>query len=569
LQKLKLDAAMIAALTHASAKLVVEMDAGGTRVLLADQRTGQMIGGPDDLQKLGSIRAFVNRERKEALGIEAAKDVTQLAFLSEKLVKDTVDGFVMKPVDNSYGAAVRPLHAALLQAQENEKRVDENTSTANRDVYVQEIRRLFRSIGVAYADTICALTEGRSIKGLLKQRLFDEGVPEWVHSRFVSKTFTLERTGDLERIFFPSDPTKGLALTVKEWRSNDFVVKQGHLVLASVLIHELITDDGLLRALCGITDTISLDDEENPLIAKLLSSKATAMPVVNSADRVRELGGKTRSGFKFPNPSMDTVTGAIVALSTAVLRVYSANLQSVDLVGDYYATIVPGAVRREDLSPTNNFYVQWGKAQAKDRVWLQALRGGDGDLNLRVKLWRWLRTELRLSETARGGKALASALSLGEDGGVPTAGNTNGVIDDGDPEDLLLELPDLSSRSDAELVKPDRGLNLLRGLKDTEIPFWMQFQERVFPPKVGKKKQPVGVALTPLSQQGRVLLNRVKPISPYVAERMLSWLRSFSDERLQLAAIKVTNAEFDDIFSSQLEGEEDTQSELDWAEQEA
>jgi len=110
---------MSAALTRSGTKLVVELDAGGTRVLLADQRTGQLVGGPEDLQKLGTIRAFVNRERKEATAVEAARDVTQLAFLSEKLVKDSIDGFEMKPVDNSYGAALRPLHAALLQSQEN------------------------------------------------------------------------------------------------------------------------------------------------------------------------------------------------------------------------------------------------------------------------------------------------------------------------------------------------------------------------------------------------------------------------------------------------------------------
>jgi len=570
LQKLILDAAMSAALTRSGTKLVVEMDAGGTRVLLADQRSGQLVGGPEDLQKLGSIRAFVNRERKEATAVEAARDVTQLAFLSEKIVKDSVPGFEMKPVDNSYGAALRPLHAALLSSQENWKKVSENTSETKRDVYEPELKRLFTGVANAYTSVIAALTEGRSIKGLLKERLFEEGVPDWVHSRFTAKTFALDRTGDLEKIFFPTDPTKGLALSSKEWRNDGFLAKQGPLVKFSNLAYELINDDELLRSITGIAADVSLKDEENPLVAKLLAAKLVVMPPAEDADRVIELGSKSKSGFKFPTPSMDTVTGSIIALSTALLRVYSANLQSVDLVGDYYATIAPGAVRREDVTPTNNFYVQWGKAREPSRVWKSVVVGGGRDMSLRACLWRWIRIELRLSEKASAGKALACALMLNEDGTIPKngVGNDRLVLPD-DPHSLMLSDVPPQDRSPEELVKPNKSVNLLRDLKDTELPFWTKFQERVFPPAVGKKRQPVGMALTPLSPQGKLLVSRVKQFSPYVAGRILSWLRSFSDERLQLAAVSVTNAEFDDIFSSHIEDEDEAQSELDWAEQEA
>jgi hypothetical protein len=462
------------------------------------------------------------------------------------------------------------LHAALQISEENWKKVCDNTSQTNREVFEPEFKRLFTSIGNAYTSVICSLTEGKSIKGLLKERLFAEGVPEWVHSRFTAKTFALDRTGDLEKIFFPTDPTKGLAMTVKEWRDDGFLAKQGPLVRASVLAYDLINNDEFVRAITGIAPSIPLDSEENPLVAKLLAAKLVAMPPAQSADRVIELGSKSKSGFKFPTPSMDTTTGAIVALSTALLRLYSANLQSVDLVGDYYATIAPGAVKREDVTPTNNFYVQWGKTREPSRVWSKAIVGGLDDMNLRRSVWRWIRTELRLSEQAAAGKALALTLNLESNGSIPQKGvDVNGLIPEADPEDLSLTDFPIQDRNPEEMVKPNNSVNLLRALKDTELPFWTEFQERVFPPAVGKRRQPVGMALTPLTPQGKLLLGRVKQFSPYVASRMLSWLRSFSDERLQLAAISVTNAEFDDIFSSHLEDEEDAESVLDWAEQEA
>jgi hypothetical protein len=462
------------------------------------------------------------------------------------------------------------LHAALQISEENWKKVCDNTSQNHRTVLEPELKRLFTGIGNAYTDVICALTEGKSIKGLLKERLFSEGVPEWVHSRFTAKTFALDRTGDLEKIFFTTDPTKGLALTVKEWRDDGFLVKQGPLLRASSLAYDLINDDEVVRAITGIAHSIPLDSEENPLVAKLLASKLVVMPPAHTADRVIELGSKSKSGFKFPTPSMDTTTGAIVALSTALLRLYSANLQSVDLVGDYYATIAPGAVKREDVTPTNNFYVQWGKTREPSRVWSKVIVGGLDDMNLRRCVWRWLRMELRLSETASAGKALATSLNLKEDGSLPEKGiESNGIISDGDPEDLSMTVFPIQDRGPEEMVKPKNSVNLLRELKDTELPFWTEFQERVFPPAVGKKRQAVGMALTPLTPQGKLLLSRVKQFSPYVAGRMLSWLRSFSDERLQLAAISVTNAEFDDIFSSRFEDEEEAESVMDWAETEA
>lgn len=568
LHRLTLDAAMKAALTYAGAKLVIEIDAAGTRVLLADSRSNQLIGGPEDLQKLGSIRSFVNRERKEATGVESAKETTQLAYLVQTLVKDRNAAFEMRPVDTSFGAAMRPLKTALDQLIENEKRVDENTSIDGRALFEPEFKRLFHGAQNAYMDVIQALVEGRSIKGLLSENLFARGVPDWVHARITSKTFSLGVTEGLGKFFFPGDPIKGLALSAKEWRTSTFMKDQKVLTHASQLVYTLINDDELVRAITGIAADISLEDEENPVVSKMLKTKLVVMPLLADASQVISMGSKVRSGFKFPNPGMDTVTGAIVALSTAVLRVYAANLQSVDLVEEYYSTIVPGAVKREDVTPTNNFYVQWGKARDHSRVWIDAVRGAPLDLNLRQKVWRWLRTELRLSEKAKAGKALALALSLEDNGNVPTKGHTNGKINNVDsPEGellTLLEFPDGNPTMEASTAPA-----ISRELTAIEIPLWMEFQERVFRPRVGRKRQPVGLSLTPLTPQGKQLLMRVKQLSPYVAERMHSWLRSYSDERLQLAAVKVANAEFDDMFSSSLNDEKEAESVLDWAETEA
>jgi hypothetical protein len=566
--QLTLDAAMRAALTHAGAKLTVEIDASGTRVFLADARSNQLIGGPEDLQKLGTIRTFVSRERKEATAVEAAKELTQLTFLSNTVVKETQPDFVMNPVDSSFAAAMRPLQSALDQLVKNESLVTDNTSVNMRDVFLPMWKTYFHNTQAAYMDVVVALTKGTTIKGLLNQRLFERGVPDWVHARIVSKSFQLGQNEELGKFFFPADPIKGLALSLREWRDDDFLAKQGGLTVASQLLYTLVNDDELVQAICGLDDEFSFENEENPVLQRMLKTKLVVMPIHETPAKVIELGSKVRSGFKFPNPSPDTVTGALVTLGAAVLRVYAANLQSVDLVDEYYSTIVPGAVKRQDVTPTNNFYVQWGKAVDPSTVWRQIVRGGDSDMNLRRKLWRWIRTELRLSETASAGKALANTLGLAEGGGLPHGCPDGGKLDTKNSAHaafLLTRMPDPVISDPGKIAQV-----LTRGLTATEIPLWMEFQTNIFRPQGRKKRQPVGLSLSPLSQQGKQLVLRVKQLSPFVAERMTSWLRSFSDERVQLAAVRIANAEFDDLFASSLLDDVDSQSEiLDWAETEA
>jgi hypothetical protein len=277
---------------------------------------------------------------------------------------------------------------------------------------------------------------------------------------------------------------------------------------------------------------------------------------------VTEPASKTKAGWKFPSPSMDSIQGAINALSTALMRMYSANMQSVDLVGDYYATIVPGAVSRAAVTPTNNFYVQWANAQDPSGAWSKHMVGGT-TAEFRANVWRWIRTEMRLSEKAEGGKTLAIALLLNEDG-TPGALRTRDVqVEEPDPKDntkmvvvrkvqeYYPELNAPTNRSRAYSLSDNTKIDLMAPLAATEEAFWREFQKANFPSKKKGKKAvaAMGNTLTRLTPEGLGLTEEIEAkASPLLAERMRQWLRGFSDERVQRAAVKLANASFDELF---------------------
>jgi hypothetical protein len=569
---LTVDAATKAALTSTGAKLTIEIDTAGTRVFLADQRTGQLVGGPEDLARLGGIRSFVTRERKDAQGVEIAREVTQLAYKSAIAAGLDAPGMKNLSLESNYGAAVRPLLSVINIVGDNMKKLDANTNDKHREVLEKLLKTFFVKIRNAYFNMIILHTKGEDTKGKLHELLFESGVPEYVHAKLTNRGLVLDRGQELARVLYPSDPSKGIALTLKEWRSEAFRNKLGQVVLLnSGVVMKLVNDSNFLRTICKIDPAISLEDETNPSVAKLLKCRVAVMPPMSESEYVTDPASKTKAGWKFPSPSMDSIQGAMNSLSTALLRMYSANLQSVDLVGDYYATIVPSSVTKAAVTPTNNFYVQWSKAPEPTLEWLDRIRGGSTG-TARADVWRWLRTEMRLSEKAEGGKSLALCLLLNEDGSPAENEKRVVGVDEPDPKDntktirvskteeFYPEFPTLVTRVRSSSVpEPTGNSNLLRELDPTEIPHWKRFQADVFPSKKkkGTKGAAQGSTLTRLTKEGISLCEELETLSPHLADRMRAWLRGFSDERVQRAAVKLANASFDELFIEEAQDSDD------------
>jgi hypothetical protein len=572
MSQLTVDAATKVALTAASVKLTVEIDAAGTRVFLADQRTGQLVGGPEDLSKLGGIRAFVTRERREASGIEIARVITEIAYRATNQLATNNPAYEQRALESSFGASVRPLLLTLDRLEANRIKLVDNTNPKLRDQFEPWLADMFCRIKNAYFRHILLLTSGESKKGQLAEMLFQAGVAEFVHTKFTSQAFVLDRSQELCRVLFPQDPSKGLAFTIKEWSSIPFMRKQGrYMVRGSGALKQLICNERLIRAITKIDASIALTDESNPSVAKLLKSRVHVMPPMFELAYVTDPGSKLRGGWKFPSPTMDTPTGAMSALGVALLRVYSANLQSVDLVGDFYHTIVPGAVSRHAVSPTNNFYVQWAASERRKDAWIESFTCQGRDQNLRVATWRWIRMELRLSEKGEAGMALALALGLNTEAEPilvkrkvtrAQAPSPEGVANP-PLEEEIEDLPPIHSLAwDWVAMGPPKGLmDLRQPITATELPLVDQYHARVFPKlRKGKTRVAQGANLTRLGSDAKFLIASVEKLSPTLAARITTWLRGFSDDRLQSAASKLALAQFDELFVADDVGDDNESS---------
>jgi hypothetical protein len=248
--------------------------------------------------------------------------------------------------------------------------------------------------------------------------------------------------------------------------------------------------------------------------------------------------------------------GAVNALGIAMLRAYCANLQTIELVPNYYEVIVPGAVSRADVTPTNNFYVQWEAALDEDGSCAAhaAHFTGIGSTESRTRFVKWVCMELRLPGRGPIQKKLFRSVGLGEDGqaqeivtaGEPAVPRTLQAVPAG-------VMPRVAFRANEDFLRQPTAV---------EVPQAHEWARAVFPQQKGKEKKSRGeAAMTRLTGRSRELVMRVRRLSPHVADSLTVWLRGFSAERLQEAAATLAMAKFDELFIQ--EGLDDAESLVD------
>jgi hypothetical protein len=550
LTKLTVDPSMRVAMTNAGAKLVIEIGTGGTSVFLADARTGSTIGGPEDLQKMNGIRAFITRERKEASSLDISNRLKTIAYFAATFVEGTKgDGWTTPPLDSGYLAAVKPLISVLETLEVSERKVRANKNATNRTI-VEEflINQLVRTKR-AYLDFMEALTSNEDVKGFLPKALFKHGVSSYMHAKLINKSLVIEPTQDLNRVVFPADPSKGLTFTLRESRDADFLRKQGPIIDRSKWVFLICSKDSFVRAMAQLDREVELDDEANALVQSVMKGRLYVIPHLEDLRYLTSAGGKVKSnGWKFPVVNMSNPGNRITAFGLAVLRAYCANLQYLELVEDYYSVVAPGRVSKAAVTPLNNFYVQWEKTFSEGgKCELHAKHfDGTGDASVRAQLVRWVSTELRLAAAGPIQKSLYMAIGLTESGEERSSGSA--------------ELTALASAKTAISPCPIMASeNFLREPSAVEKQQALEWAATVFPPKAVKKEKARGeAAMTKLTPRSRELVDRVKRLSPHVASSLVAWLRGFQSERLQAAAATLAIAKFDEIFIH--EGVDETES---------
>jgi adenosyl cobinamide kinase/adenosyl cobinamide phosphate guanylyltransferase len=508
----------------ANAKVVVTLAAGGTTVSLVSEETGKSIGGVDDLTKLLSLRSFVTKEKKQTASSENRDVVITAACRISNKEKTDDEAYVQKALDNSFVVAAKPYQMMCANVRAHSKTIEENFGTSAE--YKDILRKYCQLTEKVLVDVLAAMVRGEKEKGLLDDLSLTYKLPAYIRNKLVTKTLAVSKDMDLSRILFPQDPSKGLALSVKEWRSREFVRSLGPLMANSPIIISIIQNEELFLELTGITAE-QLTNAEDPRVQRVFKTRILVVPPFREYERVlAPLTKPNFRGYGLPATAMDQSKDRLANLCAVPLRAYAFSVRMAETIPDFYNRIFPDGTIRAPDEKLGNYAKQT----------LDAIKNGIGCSLLGIirgedqpkAFMAWAHRECKIIPGGDLDKKITTALGITEDSfDVGVTGILEQVPNPPGPRaDVVTR-----ATSRAELLAID------------------EFKKTVFMSKdKADKKKRGNAASSILSKEAKIFLRMVsRDHSVALASAMETYFRSFYSTNIQRAAVQIATARFDEF----------------------
>jgi len=512
----------IQALTLANAKVQVTISAGGTTAILVSEETGKQIGGLDDLAKLLGIRSFVTKEKKLSASSDVQQEILTAAFHANQHVVSVNPTFEQKKLDNSFVVAAKPYKSMAELMDSRLDAIDGNHHSGSKD-YKGILRFYSKGIMSSLSLTLAEMIQGEKEKGKLDAFLFEHGVPSYVKTKLLIKSLATDKDTDLSRILFPQDPSKGLALTVKEWRSPDFVKKQSHLMIGSNAIINILQDDKLFLELIGMTAE-QFSNAEDPRVQRVLKTRILVVPPFADHKRVLEpLSRASFRGFSLPATAMDQSKDRLSNLCAVFIRAYAFSVRMAETIPDFFNRILPKGTIQPADEKLGNYAKQvldalerGIKCDLTEQIWL------DKEPNA---LKHWIARECKIIPDGEFHKEILRVLAK------PKTVSTDKNSRPGTPQARPIPFVMTSTiTTGAELDKFKSFRKNATSIKEKSV---------------NKKRTP---ASSVLKRETKIFLKNVaKEHNPSLAEAMESYFRGFYAEEIQSAAVRIAEARFDEL----------------------
>lgn len=512
----------IQALTLAQAKVQVTIAAGGTTAILVSEETGKQIGGLDDLAKLLGLRSFVSKEKKMSASSDMQQGIITAAFRAQEYLKEHVPGFQQKKLDNSFILAAKPYKA---MADALEVRIDSIRENyhENSKPFQDQLRfyctEMFDAIGL----TMAAMVAGEKEKGKLDALLFEKGVPAFVKNKLLMKSLVIAKDTDLSRVFFPQDPSKGFALSVKEWRSIDFLKKQGYMTRNSNFLINILQNDEIVLELTGLTAE-QWANEEDPRVQRVLKTRILAVPPFEDFDRVLEpLSRPNFRGFGLPATAMDQSRDRLANLCAVPIRAYAFSVRMAETIPDFFDRVLPaGTIRAPDDKLGNYAKQTMAALEAGATLKLMDIISMRADS---IVMLHWIERECKLIPRGDLSKKIAKAA------GLQSAPVAHAIASPIAPRVVGAKVKLL------DLVTTGAERDKYKSFRSEAF----SIKEKV----ITKKRQP---AASVLCKEAKGFLKEVaKEHSPLLAQAMESYFRGFYSEAIQTSAVRIAVARFDEL----------------------
>jgi len=514
----------VQALTLAGAEVQVTISPGGTTAILVSMGDKKPIGGIDDLAKLMSLRSYVTKEKKQSASSEVREQMFAVAYRASQHEAGKVEGFKQKTLDNSFVVAAKPYQAMCVNVRSHMKSIGENFNTS--DEYKNMLVKYAKMTERVLVDVISAMVRGEKEKGLVDQFSFERGLPAYIRNKLTMKTLSLQKDMDLSRVFFPTDPSKGLGLTVKEWRSKEFVSSLGFLGSSSTAIGTIVQCDELFLELIGMTAE-QFSNAEDPRVQRVLKTRILVVPPFEDHDRVLSLLEKQNfRGFGLPATAMDQSKDRLANLCAVFIRAYAFSVRMAETIPDFYDRIFPAGTIKSPDEKRGNYAKQCRTAIANgvECNLVPIIRGECGS----PALMGWITRECKLIPNGELYQKIAKAIGA-------------------DDDDDVLSLDAFNQAKEPNLMVPVDVVS--KATSKNEILAIENFVKDSFAivTKDSKKKR-LGTASSVLLKETRAFLKTVrKEHSSSLADAMESYFRGFYAEGIQAAAVRIAEARFDEF----------------------
>jgi hypothetical protein len=582
LKSISVDASLGNILSKLNAEISIKVGPSGTTIEVLNKETKNTAMTMTDLQKIGGMNTFINKEKKTTISSAIGEELRLLIFrLHHKSGGET------KPriIDGAILQAVRELDIRLRVLDANAKTIAENI---NGDEGAKDYKDFLSQCVVLSRNAVCrhAIKIMHGISGTVKlaDTVFATGLSAWVFNKLSQTKLVNYGPGTyLGQFFFPNDPSKGMSLSVKEWRDENLVKKMSQVLERSRIPMALARSDKFIRALGHLKDDLDLGDETNAVVSEIMRSQMSAIPIEFSHHRfIKLLMARKVGNTKWaPKPRMGSPKTIAPAVGHSILKAIYGQFQTADPIGEYYNVVFPKAegLRTKTFDSSRNIGHAVNEAYLSEEAdeFMNVLDRDEGVLR------KWLHMimcrELAIPEKGGAGAILAEILGLNPDTlelryeteEIPAEISQTGEVVKkaytltkyfGVPSEMVTT--GLKASSDFADVREK-----LNGAIETER--YQEFVKTYFTikEKDQDKKRTIASVFSSPSKNAKKLCGLIKDHgNTSLARSMLEWFSGFSNTEIQDIVAHLLAAKFDSVFTEVEElapakGEQDSGSESD------
>ena len=537
---------LTAILSDAQIRVSFEIGPGGILAELRDAKTGDTIGGLDDLAHFQGARSFVTQERKDLSSEDGLDEqAAMILCLAEEIQETDSDWKLPAEIPSDFIVYLKQSARACHALQKNLEIINglKTDETSQKESFEVISTMAEKIIAVEMQLLKVFLKEGKLEKGAKQTLLLQNGVPKWFVNKLQGPTLAVDKDANINRVLFPPAHRSWLNLTLEEWRSAEVQKNLRPISQYSKWLITVLGSNDFLREFCMLGADINLGDKTIPVVSKLFEGKLTWIPHCLGYHYCLEPVSKNKDQGFWPFARFNNPAETIQSLSQAIGRLATTMICSADVLSSFWAKVFPSIkFDRSKITRGNNIQKIALDQQPGDQdARYLALFGLESDE------WKELFVQ-QLCEQMNAGIDSSQYLALNRfviD--KPITGTFSGQ-----GEDYKHQTKFVGAR---KLLDVFKKLNGLFDVSSTQVQVGkIRDLRESFATKRAKTRP---MAMLPKSTLGKdaqeFLLKDLKVLkNDPLRQKMREWLMAFSSRKMQRASVKLLRAHFDEFFNRDL-----------------